>query len=171
MAHELTPFIPLFRFHDMMFAGALSALDDEQSAKRIHPDTNTFKQNAAHLLIARRMLCDVLGIQTDDFPWKGFEVQGGDSGFNSDIDMPSNQDLIDAWAKLSENLYSGIENVSDDILSNESPLKAPGVEQIRHFVALNPTHEAYHLGQMGLMVKAFTGQQLMNPEAAHEAGS
>ena len=167
MSHRLAPYVQLFAMNDFLFQRALGLVGEDQAGKRLDPSTNSFEGLAAHLLISRQSLAEALGLHPTPLPFEGLG-EGTEAGFGGSESFPSLDTLRGAWSQLGTTLLTGLTDVDDATLAQQSPMDIPGIENadLADFSALNVVHESYHIGQLGLIAKAVSGSGVMSPDAS-----
>ncbi len=148
-----------YSFNDWMFTVALKKMPEAQSAFRAHPKTNEFKQVATHLLLSRQMLANLLELNPEPLPYKNLG-EGMEAGFVQAEPYPKLAEVALLWNKLSALFQNRLASVPQSVLDRASPMPIPGkpTATLKDFVMIIALHEAYHIGQLGLMLKAWTGK-------------
>lgn len=148
-----------------LFANALRAIPESEAGHRFTENTNSVRGLALHVTIARHGLCQQLGCDLEPLPWKdvGERFQ---AGFEEGGDQPSLAEILGRWESLTPALQQALVTVGEDVLAKPSPMSIPGVDRptVEDFARLCMTHEAYHIGQLGLLAKAVSGTGIMQPQ-------
>ena len=107
---------------------------------------------ALHLLDARCFLLGLLGSPVSH----GFEDVGKDATRLEDIPVyPSSSRIAEAWKRVSEGLSAALEEAGIQQLESKAPHDFPVTDStVLGAVAFLAQHEAYHLGQLGLIRRA-----------------
>ena len=168
MSHQLTEILKAFTMNFDMFNVIVRNVPEDKSATKLHNSTNEFRRIALHLLISRHHLADLLEMELESLPWDNLG-EGMMAGFLPETTPPALNNILDEWQKCSLILHDNLLTVSDDILSRSCPFPLPGNPDAKlgDFVAVSVIHEGYHIGQLGMIMKAVTGKsitELLMPE-------
>ncbi len=114
--------------------------------------TNHIGWLAGHLVSTRVMLVNLLGgAATDPFP----DIFGNGKGIDDSLTYPSLERSIADWQAIAPQLIEALKKVNGEALSARSPIPTPMGEQLGEVVAFFAHHEAYHIGQIGILRKYF----------------
>lgn len=107
---------------------------------------------ALHMLDARCFLIRALGADVRH----GFEALTDDARGLEDIaEYPSPAEILEAWQRVSEKLALALDAMTAEELAGASPHRFPiDDETMLGLLAFLAQHEAYHMGQLGLIRRA-----------------
>jgi len=152
---EPTAVDALSRMFDMqtyLFANVVRGISDEHAHVRPNATTNHIAWITGHLVSARFMLCNVLGANVaEPFP----ELFADLKGMEVNASYPTMEALTKDWSAVSGTLMERLRGMSVEELFAPASFPFPNgnrrVDQIT-FVA---HHEAYTIGQIGLLRRYF----------------
>jgi len=114
---------------------------------------------ATHLL-AIRMGLNTFGGLEEDNSLKHFLGKN----INDIREYPQVEEILDKWNTISPKIQAGLEQLSEQKLGSESPVKVPVKDTtLGGYLGFLMHHEAYHIGQMGILRK-YTGNDAMSFE-------
>jgi uncharacterized damage-inducible protein DinB len=90
--------------------------------------------------------------------------EGMEAGFAANGKVPPLQDIAQQWQTLHANFQQKLASVPQSVLDRPSPFPVPGTTNstIADLITILSNHEAYHIGQLGLQLKAATGKAVMS---------
>jgi len=140
------------RLNTLLFGRCLEDVDDTTARTRPNEKTNNPVFVALHLVHARCWLAQRIGIRVDD-PFTHLR----DVNRVEDLtDPPTLETLRDLWAEVSPALAAKFGQLGDPDLMRPSPGTLPGVQPtLLGDLAFLLMHEAYHIGQLGLLRRYF----------------
>lgn len=154
-----------FDLHQRLFNNVLDDFTDAETNERPYGDTNVnhVKYLAGHLLNSQYGLIQMAGLEPD-VKWKKlFAVMGG-SEAKDEFDYPSIEEIKKEWNRWHEPAFHGLKQLSDQELE-QSPL--PPFDKVAttngELWAFINHHQAYHIGQISILRKAF-GKEAMSYE-------
>jgi uncharacterized damage-inducible protein DinB len=134
----------MFQFQMGIFNNALENLDDKKALIRMTNNTNHMNWLLGHILHCRYMLLNMLGNNEQNpfgqLYWTAIE----------DKPYPKIQEVISLMPGISQRLDATLSSLNDEKIEQENEDKS-SLEGTLVFFAY---HEAYHLGQLGLLRKA-----------------
>jgi uncharacterized damage-inducible protein DinB len=141
-----------FDLHTRLFNNALSGIDDTDANARRSEHVNHMKWIAGHLLNTRLgSLSKMAGLQPDDSYAGQF---GRGVAVDNSASYPPIAQIADKWKDTATAISDGLSNIPEEVLSSKSPAQAPiADDSIRGLLAFLISHEAYHIGQLGLLRK------------------
>ena len=145
-----------FELQTRLYKNVLEGLENN-GMKRISQATNHLGWLAGHLVSTRYMLCNVLGEEAQE-PHPALFQNG--KGIDSEADYPSLTSCLKDWDAITPRLMNRLKSLSAQQLEAKAPFQIPMGERIDHFVGFIAHHEAYHIGQMGILRKYF-GKEAM----------
>lgn len=155
MDERLIPIEKTFRSNEGLFRAALDGLagdddDGDRDAWLHRPgEANHLAFLAVHLVGARYYIVNFLGGSAAD-PLE--EYHGKARSIDDIAVFPPVPEVIDAWEAAGPLLGARLAEASTEFLDGESglPFPTPGPSRL-DALAFLAQHEAYHLGQMGLL--------------------
>ena len=152
MLDVLRPVAVQLELNGRQLLNAIEDMPAEVWLRRLGEHSNHPAFLALHLLDARCFLLGLLGVPASH----GFEEVGRDATRLEDIpDYPDSAEILGAWKRVSENLPSALENAGMERLAAAAPHEFPVSDaSVLGAVAFLVQHEAYHLGQLGLIRRA-----------------
>jgi uncharacterized damage-inducible protein DinB len=149
-----------FDMHTRLFNNTLDGITDAQANSRNSEQVNHMKWIAGHLLNTRLdSLSKLTGGQPDT-------TYGGQFGRGVPLDpnavYPSLEEITSRWKESANAISEGITRIPEDALASKSPVQAPIADDtFRGLLAFLISHEAYHVGQLGLLRKT-VGKEAMS---------
>ena len=134
------------KLHNSLFANVLKDADDISKVRS--GDSNHAAWLAGHLVSARYFIANLIGLE-DKEPHA--DLFGNGKAIDESLAYPSLSESLTQFREISEKLAEAFPNVSDEQLSAEAPFNTPMGNTIGDFVAFLVEHEAYHIGQIGLI--------------------
>ena len=135
-----------FDFHTRLFNNALKDISENEANEKMEHKVNNIKWLAGHLVGTRMLLRDLAGLKEDG----RFTVFG--KGFDPQIDHPTLHEIKSKWNEIALPLRVALNNLTDSHLETDGPSWLPVEEKnIKGFLAYIMHHEAYHLGQIGML--------------------
>jgi uncharacterized damage-inducible protein DinB len=153
MEAPIQPLYELLKLNTKLFVNCLEGFDEETARTRINDRTNNVAFLTTHLVDARYFLSAYLGVTATN-PFK--EMLEGLTSIEGFTEFPLVQEVKTAWHEVSQLLAERFDSLTAADLSAESSQKFP-IEDDRVLggIAFLIQHEAYHLGQLGLLRRAF----------------
>jgi hypothetical protein len=144
----------ILNMNERLFLNSLNGVTDEQANERISDHNNPLIWIATHTVWARFNMLMFLGKPAKN-PYEGkFE---NFKAYNPNDTYPTLDSLKKEWKNSSQLLKEAFQNVSDDILSADSPLKSPiGEFTNGGTLSFLVQHESYDIGQMAFLKKYLT---------------
>lgn len=126
--------------------------EDAWEARLGQEPTNHAAFIALHVLDARCFLLRSLGVDAQH----GFEALTENARRLEDItEYPSSSEILDVWSRIRGELGSALEAMTADALAATSPHRFPiDDETMLGLLAFLAQHEAYHVGQLGIIRRA-----------------
>jgi uncharacterized damage-inducible protein DinB len=153
MEPSVQPFYELLRLNTKLFANCLDGLDEETARTRVNGRTNNVAFITCHLVDARYFLASYLGAPASN-PLK--EVLEGLRSIEDFTEFPLVREVLAAWEEVSERLAERFGSLRQAELEAPSSQKFPLVDgTVLGGIAFLIQHESYHLGQLGLLRRAF----------------
>jgi uncharacterized damage-inducible protein DinB len=150
MSELILPATTLFRFNSDMLSLLLANLDPKDADRRWKDGKgSSIVYLTGHLMSSR---CDVLkamGASTEN-PYKGF--YGAGAGSQDHDAYPPIGQLKDEWDELADRFHAALNGLTDKDALREGDGSFPTPDNtLRGNLTFIAWHEAYHLGQVGIM--------------------
>ncbi|MEX2347833.1 MAG: DinB family protein [Balneolaceae bacterium] len=154
-----------FDLHQRLYNNVLDGFTDAEANRRPYNDKNInhVKYLAGHLLNSQYALPMIAGLKTE-VKWNELFAAMGQSVAKDDFPYPAIEKIKEEWNALYEPTRNGLMDLSKEDLS--LPLPAPFNEVADSkgdFWAFINHHQAYHIGQISILRKAF-GKEPMSYE-------
>ena len=144
--------------HTRLFNNVLDGFADSETQNRANDQVNHLKWLAGHLTSTRFGFKDLAQLGEAD-PYG--DLFGHGKALDPAGDYPDIASIKANWNRISEKISAAFGQLSPEILEADA-LKVPiGNGKMGEFLDFLMHHEAYHLGQMGLLRK-YLGQPAMS---------
>lgn len=149
---------PRLRLHADVFAlntrllqNGFDGLDEAASLRRPNDQTNHAAFIALHLIDARYYLAGLVGLDAKS-PF--LELTEEARGIEDLPEHPGPAELLPVWREVGKLLLGGFEKMTAEELDADSPAEFPIDDgSVLGGIAFLVQHEAYHIGQIGLLRK------------------
>lgn len=143
---------PMAALHTRLFLNVLDAMGDEAAGARIAAGTNSAAFIAAHLVDSRAWAARLLGV---DLP----APFGGAVAYGRSMDdlerVPTVGEIREEWLAVSPVLEARLAALTPEDLAGRAAQRFPIDDAtLAGTLAFLLHHEAYHLGQLGLLRRA-----------------
>jgi hypothetical protein len=125
-----------------------SVKDMKSEDMMVRPDdkANSVQFIVGHMIVSRYHMCQLLG-DTDKHPFGKLFDRGED--VDNSAEYPTVSDLKKEWDKVTSKLTDILNNVTDEKLSEKSPIEFPFPDKtLLGGIAFLTYHETYHIGQL-----------------------
>jgi uncharacterized damage-inducible protein DinB len=148
---RLTALSEQFRVTSRHFLSAVEGMNDDQAAWRASESSNSAGFIALHIVQSRHFIAKTMGLELDD-PFASLtkgrrsiaEMQG----------MPSMDELGNEWKRVTGEIRVRFGQLAPDDLNRVIDTKLPiDDKSVLGILAFLFMHEAYHIGQLGLLRK------------------
>ena len=144
-----------FDMQTRLFNNALEGITEAEADNR-PASVNHIKWLAGHLVYTRLMLKDFAGLPADE----RFDA------FDKNMDPGKEYLSLDAiktkWNEIAEPISNGLKALPEEALNGDGPFMSPiGDKSVRGFLGFISHHEAYHIGQIGILRRA-VGKEAMS---------
>jgi hypothetical protein len=146
-----------FDLQTRLFQNVTAQVNDGLATTRLNPNTNHLAWLVGHTVSTRFMLANVLGLGMQE-PFPALFENG--KGLDAAAQYPSLADLTKDWASVSEKISAALKALPAEALGQTLPQPVPTGNTLGDFIAFLNHHEAYSIGQMGIMRK-FHGLEAM----------
>jgi hypothetical protein len=148
-----------YLLHARWFSNALEGFTDGETNQRIHPDMNHVKYLAGHLLHSQYGFAMIAGVAVDR-KWDDLFAGRGKSKARDNFPYPTIEEIKDEWEQLYPVIKNGLEALPEDTLQKDlpsSPVAGFGIldSSIGDLWAFMNLHQAYHIGQIGILRRGF----------------
>jgi uncharacterized protein YndB with AHSA1/START domain/uncharacterized damage-inducible protein DinB len=151
MLASLKPLSEISKLSTDLVLNCLEGLSEADARMRPLGECNSIAFLLAHISDARCFLSNLLGCPIDS----PFEKELGNvTGIDEAKSLPPLSVLRDAWRSISDHLEACFESVAAETLAEKSRQPFPVTDDtVLGGVAFLVHHEAYHVGQLGLLRK------------------
>jgi len=143
-AQKVDVYRRMFEFQQGIFQNALEDLSETAALQRPSSNSNHINWLLGHLLHCRYMLANVVGVPTTnpfgEIYWNALQ----------DMNYPALIEVTAHWPEITSQLLEKLSTFCDDDLQSRESADKPSLEEM---IAFFVYHEAYHLGQIGIVRK------------------
>ncbi len=148
-----------FDLHTRLFNNIISDITDTQANTRANDKINHLKWLAGHVTASRMGLSKFGGLAEDNSLDEYF---GHGKSLDETKNYPSLKEIQAKWNAISENISRGLGNLPKEVLDSKAPIDVPVSDpSMRGMLGFLMHHEAYHIGQMGILRK-YMGKEAMS---------
>lgn len=148
-----------FDLQTRLFNNVLEEVTDLESDNQLNDKVNHLKWLAGHLTNTRLSMYQIGGFE-EDKSFDEFFAHG--KAIDKNLNYPTIASIIEKWNEISPKLSNGFKNLPEEMLDSEAPVNVPIADNsMRSFLGFLMHHEAYHLGQMGILRK-YIGKEAMS---------
>jgi uncharacterized damage-inducible protein DinB len=148
---RLKPLIGVLSINNAMYLRALAGMDQESAERRLNARTNSLAFVACHVLDARYYLMRMCGHEMTN-PWR--EMFDAAQDVSDMKEFPPVYELATVWDEVHEATMAHLEGLSAADLDADSSHGFPFEDRsVLGVITFLTFHEAYHVGQMGLIRK------------------
>lgn len=141
----------IYDLQTRLFNNVISEISDGNAGNRASEKVNHIKWLAGHMVSVRYLMAALLGANETE---KYAELFSQFKGLQPDVTYPSVEEMKNEWDKISKVLRPLIANITAETLAGPIPFPVPVAEQnISGFLSFCLHHEAYHIGQLGILRK------------------
>ncbi|MFT4601615.1 MAG: hypothetical protein ACI857_001798 [Arenicella sp.] len=145
-----------FELQNRLFKNAIVSLD-EINGERINEFTNHAAWISGHAVSARYNMAALLGLNVTQ-PHADLFDHG--SSIDPTKTYPSVETTLADFEAISETVIEGLNNTSDEMMSQKAPMPCPMGDTVGDLFAFFAHHEAYHIGQLGILRKYFGNEAM-----------
>ena len=132
-----------------LFKNVVSEIKDADASKRFTDSTNHVAWLAGHTVSTRYMLANMFGVKASE-PYPELFANG--KGLDATATYPSLSELTKDWDSISASVISRLNELSDSDIAAAAPFPLPVADAtMKGFVSFIAHHEAYTIGQLGLL--------------------
>lgn len=153
-----------FDLHHRLYNNVLDGFMDEESNTRWNGNKNVnhVKYLAGHLLNSQYGIGLLAGVKLER-KWDHHFAAMGQSAARDDVEYPSIEEIKAEWNAIHPVIREGLQNLSGESLNRKPPKPMDVVfedspifdNSVGDFLAFLNHHQAYHIGQIGLLRRAF----------------
>jgi uncharacterized damage-inducible protein DinB len=150
MSDLIKPVVDQFKFNSMILSLATGDIKNEAAGHRLRKgEGSSISYLMGHLLSSRYGILKMLGAG-DENPYA--DQFGRNAGPRDGIEYPDISEFNAAWDELSPRFHKALQDATDDQLLAPAPDGFPVEDQtMRGAIAFLGWHEAYHVGQIGIL--------------------
>jgi hypothetical protein len=149
LTSPISALISQFELQTRLFNNVLDNVNDDHAHKPAKEDTNHLAWLTGHVLSSRFMMANVLGMIENE---PHADLFGNGKGLQKDVKYPSINELRKEWNPLNEKLIAKLNSLTNEELNAKAPFPLPmSGDNIKTAIAFFAHHEAYTIGQMGLL--------------------
>ncbi len=151
-----------FDLHQRLYNNVLAGFTDAETNRRLHDDTNInhVKYLAGHLLNSQYGLGVIAGINPE-IKWNDLFAVMGQSEAKDDTAYPSIEKIKAEWNGMHQAIRTGLKKLTPKELDAAPPAPFDQVaETTGDLWAFINHHQAYHIGQIGLLRRGFGKEPL-----------
>lgn len=144
--------LEIFELQTRLLKNVLNEINEDYLQVRPEGNINHMAWITGHVVSSRHGIVNLMGgqlnYQYDDLFGQGKGIE--------DTQYPSIEELTSSWKSISEMLMKKLAEISTEQLKEEAPFKVPlGNGSMRSLITFFAHHEAYHIGQLGILRKYF----------------
>jgi uncharacterized damage-inducible protein DinB len=161
----MNPLMIQYDLHHRLFNNVLDGFTDEETNQRLsgYPEVNHVKYLAGHLLNSQYGIAAIAGLNPD-VKWNDLFAVMGQSLAKDHADYPGIEEIKAEWNRMHESVRAGLLNLTPEDLNKKPPPPFDRVsESAGQLWAFISHHQAYHIGQIGILRRAF-GKEPMSYE-------
>ena len=149
-----TQLLAQFKLHNVLFNNVLDQMTDTEADQSIATPMNSFKWLAGHVLNSQEHLAKISGADVA-IPWA--EHFAGKPE-NVKTTVPALAEIKSKWNEIHPKLQSALENLPEEAVNSAVEIPhpiAPFDNTLGGFWAFINHHQAYTIGQMGILRRGF----------------
>jgi len=143
-----------YKTNSGLFKRTVEAIPPEKWFEKPSEDLNHLLWVAGHLLHTRTLVLKLLGVEYP-LSWAAIFGRGAKQAPNDQYPTPA--EILRAWDDVASRLENGLEGATAEQLARDLPQTSPAPPpfdgKVSGRIAFLSLHEAYHLGQLGLLRK------------------
>ncbi|MFN8395405.1 MAG: DinB family protein [Bacteroidia bacterium] len=143
-----------FDLQTRLFRNTLDGVTDAEAGNRPSAHSNHIKFIAGHLVFTRLMMKDFAGLPSDD------RFNQFDKNMDPNAEYLPMATILAKWDEISGPLSAALQNLPAEMLGADAPFLVPTGKSIQDLLDFLMHHEAYHIGQLGILRK-FAGKEAM----------
>jgi uncharacterized damage-inducible protein DinB len=136
-----------FDLHTRLYRNVITGIADQAAATPAGPNSNHLKFLAGHLVYTRLMMKDFAGLPGDD------RFAQFDKNMDPKADYLPMRDILAKWDEIADPISKAVAALPAQALAGNGPFPTPCGPSMEDFLSFLMHHEAYHIGQMGILRK------------------
>jgi hypothetical protein len=153
---ELIPLAAMLELNGRLYRRSLSGVTREHAEARPSPETGHMAFIACHLLDARHFLARYLGLTLENPFGELFDAA---AGIEEIAEYPALTEIVAEWSRIEEAILTRLSSLTEGEVRAASTERFPIDDQsVCGGIAFLVQHEAYHVGQLGLLRKYYAYQ-------------
>ena len=148
--------IDIYKLQTRLTTNVVDGIDEKHAHTPLSDGLNHIAWLTGHIVSTRFMLTNVLGNENTE-PYPELFAQG--QGIQN-VKYPSLSELMDGWDSVSHELVERITALKAIELQKDAPIRTPMGANLQDFIGFIASHEAYTIGQIGIM-RRFLGYPAM----------
>lgn len=140
----------ILSMNNYLVVNAASGWENNNWENRPENATNHAAWVVGHMVSARHLIGMMAGLQS---PEPHAEVFGQGKGYDPEVSYPSLETCLSDWNNIAAQSATAVANMPEAALAAEAPLATPMGKTVGDMIAFLTHHEAYHLGQLGILRK------------------
>jgi len=156
-ATMFNPLITQFDLHQRLYINVLDGFTDKETNRRLdgYPQVNHVKYIAGHLLTSQYGLAQIAGLKPE-VKWNDLFAVMGQSEARDDANYPHIDEIREEWNNLYQPVREKLTQLDQDQLTELPPEPFDAVSESNvQLWAFITHHQAYHIGQIGILRRAF----------------
>lgn len=146
-----------FDLQTRLFTNVTVGVSDEHAHTRPNANTNHIAWLTGHTVATRYMLANIIGLpDAEPFP----DLFANGKGLSAEVTFPSMRALLKDWPGITAKMMTRIQEMTEAELLADAPFAMGTGKRIVDFIAFIAHHEAYTIGQIGLL-RRFFGYEAM----------
>jgi hypothetical protein len=134
--------------HNTLFNNVLVDISEEEANSKLVPSINNIKWLAGHLLWVQSNLARTFGVPVE-IVW--IDHYNNQIPQPPDVEIPSLEEIKNAWNQYAAAIRQGLENVTDETLNSPIEFPLPAFRTNEGLWAFLNHHQAYTIGQIGIL--------------------
>ena len=136
----------------------LNSIEETEELTRLSSDVNHLRWLAGHITNTRFNAVKNMGVDIDGYPYKDlYQLPDvpppANRAIDPNIEYPTLSDTKNHWNRVSGVLAAALSQIPEAAVTSELPIQTPMGNTLGELVGFLSFHEAYHIGQMGLIRK------------------
>ena len=140
-----------FNLQSHLYKNVLDGLEDVRD-RRSNDMTNHIAWIAGHVVSTRCFLVSLLGGQAQEPHPELFE---NGKGLEADGDYPTLAESMASYEEVTAKLNDALASATPEQLAADAPFPVPAGKTMGDMAAFLAHHEAYHIGQIGILRRVF----------------
>jgi uncharacterized damage-inducible protein DinB len=146
-----------FELHQRLYNNVLDGFTDEETNRRLpgYPHINHVKYIAGHLLNSQYGIAMIAGLKPL-VKWNNLFAVMGQSEARDELDYPHIDEIREEWNNLYQPVREKLSQLDENQLTESPPEHFDEVSESNgELWVFISHHQAYHIGQIGILRRAF----------------